>query len=165
MQYDYDVIVVGGGAGGATFAYACARAGKSVLLLERGSRYTTTSASHDEKAMLIDKRPYDDREFDVNGQTKRLYMGGILGGGTSLYGGALVRPSDQDFQPGKYYGKRIPRRSGTGRFPMRTSSRITPRPSNSTVLLAAARKTLPRCKNPPAAIRATLCPCTRSTSA
>ena len=109
MQYDYDVIVVGGGAGGATFAYACARAGKSVLVLERGNRYTTTSPSHDEKAMLIDKRPYDDREVDVNGTAKRLYMGGILGGGTSLYGGALVRPSEQDFQPGKYYGKRIPR--------------------------------------------------------
>ena len=109
MQYDYDVIVVGGGAGGATFAYACARAGKSVLVLERGNRYTTTSPSHDEKAMLIDKRPYDDREVDVNGRAKRLYMGGILGGGTSLYGGALVRPSEQDFQPGRYYGKRIPR--------------------------------------------------------
>ena len=109
MDYDYDVIVVGGGAGGATFAYACARAGKSVLLLERGSRYLTTTSSHDEKAMLIEKRPYDDREVDVNGKARRLYMGGVLGGGTSLYGGALVRPSDQDFQPGKYYGKRIPR--------------------------------------------------------
>ncbi len=109
MQYDYDVIVVGGGAGGATFAYACARAGKSVLVLERGSRYTTTSPAHDEKAMLIEKRPYDDREVAVNGKAKRLYMGGILGGGTSLYGGALVRPSEQDFQPGRYYGKRIPR--------------------------------------------------------
>jgi choline dehydrogenase-like flavoprotein len=109
VQYDYDVIVVGGGAGGATFAYACARAGKSVLVLERGNRYATTSPSHDEKAMLIDKRPYDDREVDVNGKAKRLYMGGILGGGTSLYGGALLRPSEQDFHPGRYYGKRIPR--------------------------------------------------------
>ena len=109
MQYDFDVIVVGGGAGGATFAYACARAGKSVLVLERGNRDLATSPSLDEKATLIDKRPYDDREVDVNGTAKRLYMGGILGGGSSLYGGALVRPSEQDFQPGRYYGKRIPR--------------------------------------------------------
>ena len=36
MPYDADVIVVGSGAGGATLAYGCARAGKSVLLLERG---------------------------------------------------------------------------------------------------------------------------------
>jgi choline dehydrogenase-like flavoprotein len=109
VLFDYDVIVVGGGAGGATFAYACARAGKSVLVLERGKRSTPTSLFHDEKAMLIDKRPYDDREVDVNGSARRLYMGGVLGGGTSLYGGALVRPSEEDFHPGKYYGKRIPR--------------------------------------------------------
>lgn len=109
MLYDFDVIVVGGGAGGATFAYACARAGKSVLVLERGSRYTSSSPAHDEQAMLIDKRPYDDRKVDVNGAARLLYMGGVLGGGTSIYGGALVRPSEEDFQPGKYYGKRIPR--------------------------------------------------------
>ena len=109
MLYDYDVIVVGGGAGGATFAYACARAGKSVLVLERGDRYIADGPSHDEKAMLIDKGPYDDREVNVNGTARRLYMGGILGGGTSLYGGALIRPSEQDFQPGRHYGKRIPR--------------------------------------------------------
>ena len=109
MLYDFDVIVVGGGAGGATFAYACARAGKSVLVLERGSKYTSTNPSHDEKAMLFDKKPYDDREVDVNGAARLLYMGGVLGGGTSIYGGALVRPSEGDFHPGRYYGKRIPR--------------------------------------------------------
>jgi choline dehydrogenase-like flavoprotein len=109
VLYDYDVIVVGSGAGGATFAAACARAGKSVLLLERGDRFSADGPSHDEKATLIDKGPYDDREVDVNGKARRLYMGGILGGGTSLYGGALLRPSEQDFQPGRYYGKRIPR--------------------------------------------------------
>ena len=84
-------------------------AGKSVLLLERGDRYPADGPSHDEKAILIDKGPYDDREVDVNGRARRLYMGGILGGGTSLYGGALLRPSEQDFQPGRYYRDRIPR--------------------------------------------------------
>jgi len=109
VQYDFDVIVVGGGAGGATFAYACARAGKSVLLLERGHPQAAAGAAFDEKAVLIEKGPYDDREVELNGRSRRLYMGGILGGGTSLYGGALIRPSEQDFQPGRYYGKRIPR--------------------------------------------------------
>jgi choline dehydrogenase-like flavoprotein len=109
LLYDFDVIVIGGGAGGATFAYACARAGKSVLVLERGEELAPESHCLDEQAVLIDKGPYDDREIDFNGKSKRLYMGGILGGGTSLYGGALIRPSEQDFQPGRYYGKRIPR--------------------------------------------------------
>ena len=109
MPYDCDVIVVGSGAGGATFAYACARAGKSVLLLERGSEYRLQQPIHDEQAILIDKRPYDDRQFLVNGSAKRLYMGGVLGGGTALFGAALLRPSRDDFHPGIYYGHRIPR--------------------------------------------------------
>ncbi len=141
MQYDFDVIVVGGGAGGATFAYACARAGKSVLVLERGNRDLATSPSLDEKATLIDKRPYDDREVDVNGTAKRLYMGGILGGGSSLYGGALVRPSEQDFQPGRYYRQaHSSRRSGSGQSLTRTSSRTTTKPNGSMASRDAERK-------------------------
>ena len=109
MLYDFDVIVVGGGAGGSSFAHACAEAGKSVLVLERGDRHSADVPHFDEQAVLIDKGPYDDRQVELNGIPRRLYMGGILGGGTSLYGGALLRPSEQDFQPGRHYGKRIPR--------------------------------------------------------
>jgi choline dehydrogenase-like flavoprotein len=36
-------------------------------------------------------------------------MGSGLGGGTALYGAALVRPSAADFHPGKHYGRRLPR--------------------------------------------------------
>ena len=118
MQYDADIIVVGSGAGGATLAYACARAGKSVLLLERGKPYPlrplgeglgVRESLHDEQAMLIDKEPYDDRIIDVNGLSRQLYMGGVLGGGTALFGAALMRPSRDDFHPGTSYGNRLPR--------------------------------------------------------
>jgi choline dehydrogenase-like flavoprotein len=109
MPYDFDVIVVGSGAGGGTFAHACARSGKEVLLVERGNRHTPTGRPHDEKAMLIDRLPYDDRPVQVNGAPHRLYMGGVLGGGTALYGAALMRPSADDFHPGKHYGNRLPR--------------------------------------------------------
>jgi choline dehydrogenase-like flavoprotein len=109
MPFDCDVIVVGSGAGGATFAYGCAKAGKSVLLLERGPKYVLPQPVHDEQAMLIDKKPYDDRQIEINGTSKRLFMGGVLGGGTALFGAALLRPSKNDFHPGKSYGERIPR--------------------------------------------------------
>jgi choline dehydrogenase-like flavoprotein len=109
MSYDFDVIVVGSGAGGGTFAYACARAGKEVLLVERGNKPVAKGPARDEKAMLIDREPYDDRPVLVNGSSHRLYMGSVLGGGTSLYGAALLRPSAEDFHPGKHYGRRIPR--------------------------------------------------------
>ena len=128
------------------------------------TRIWPTSPSHDEKAMLIDKRPYDDREVDVNGTAKRLYMGGILGGGTSLYGGALVRPSEQDFQPGRYYGKRIPRAiwdwpiSYADLEPYYTEAeRLYGVAGRGEEDFSPAAETLPR------AIRATLCRCIRST--
>jgi choline dehydrogenase-like flavoprotein len=109
MAFDADVIVVGSGAGGATLAYACARAGKRVLLLERGHPYLLPTPVHDERAMLIDKKPYDDRPVKVDGADRRLYMGGVVGGGTALYGAALMRPSRDDFHPGKSYNERLSR--------------------------------------------------------
>jgi choline dehydrogenase-like flavoprotein len=109
MARDFDLIVIGSGAGGGTFAFACALAGKSVLLLERGARFAPRSHTHDERAMLIEKKPYEDRPIVVNGAAARLYLGGVYGGGTALYGAALLRPSRDDFHPGRSYGKTIPR--------------------------------------------------------
>jgi choline dehydrogenase-like flavoprotein len=109
MDFDYDLIVVGSGAGGGTFAQACARAGKAVLLLERGRKPELSNGSHNERHTLIEKRPYDDRNIIVNRLVRRPYIGGVLGGGTSLFGAALLRPSREDFHPGRSYGDRIPR--------------------------------------------------------
>ena len=108
MPDDFDVIVIGSGAGGGTFAYACAREGKRTLLIERGRKAKAGQDGHDEQAMLIAKEPYDDRPIAVNGTSRRLYMGGVLGGGTALYGAALMRPSAADFHPGKHYRQRLP---------------------------------------------------------
>src|SRR5215831_318974 len=102
MPYDFDVIVIGSGAGGATFAHACTVAGKSTLLLERGDDYPVNGHCHDEQEMLIDKKPYDDRPVRVNGQARRLYTGGVFGGSTALFGAALMRPSPEDFHPGRF---------------------------------------------------------------
>lgn len=109
MGFDFDAIVIGGGAGGGAFAHACAVAGKKTLVLERGSRAVLDRVAQDERATLIEKRSYDDRSIAVNDIPSRLYMGGVLGGGTALYGGALLRPSSDDFHPGKHYSARLPR--------------------------------------------------------
>lgn len=109
MPYDFDAIVIGSGAGGAAFAHQFAAAGKSVLVLERGQRADARRTSTAERDTLIDKQPYDDRSIEVNESTMRLYMGGVLGGGTSLFGAALLRPADDDFHPGKHYAPRLAR--------------------------------------------------------
>jgi choline dehydrogenase-like flavoprotein len=109
MSLDFDVIVIGSGAGGGTAAYRCALAGKRILLVERGGRPTPGPGAHDERATLIEKRPYDDRTVRINGVPRRPYVGGGLGGGTALYGAALMRPSPEDFHPGQLYGPRLPR--------------------------------------------------------
>jgi len=109
MGFDFDAIVVGGGAGGGAFAHACAVAGKTTLLIERGSRAVLDRSAQDERATLIEKRSYDDRPVKVNDVSSRLYMGGVLGGGTALYGGALLRPARDDFHPGRHYSSRLSR--------------------------------------------------------
>ena len=107
MEYDFDVIVMGSGASGGTLAARLAESGHSVLMLERGTQAQAQPAN--EKTTLIDQRPYDDRTVSVNGEDLRLYMGSGPGGSTSVYGGALLRPSVDDFHPGKHYSERLPR--------------------------------------------------------
>jgi choline dehydrogenase-like flavoprotein len=109
MGCDFDVIVLGSGAGGGTFAHALSRAGKRVLVIERGDRAPANGPWLDEQTTLIDKKPYDDRSVCVNGTDRQLYIGGVVGGSTALYGAALMRPSEADFHPGKHYGERVPR--------------------------------------------------------
>jgi choline dehydrogenase-like flavoprotein len=109
MECDFDVVVIGSGAGGAAFAHACAAAGKRVLVLERGRRPVVDHSAHDEQTTLIEKRWYDDRRVAVNEVPSRLYMGGVVGGSTALFGGAMLRPSVDDFHPGRFYADRLPR--------------------------------------------------------
>ncbi|MCB2212729.1 GMC family oxidoreductase [bacterium] len=106
---DYDIIVIGSGAGGGTAAWALSRGGKRVLLLERGPRFEDPEAMQDEAETLIRMRPYENRDIWMNEKRRRLYVGGVSGGGTSLYGAALLRPSPEDFHPGRYYSRYIPR--------------------------------------------------------
>ncbi|MEI6540380.1 MAG: GMC family oxidoreductase N-terminal domain-containing protein, partial [Planctomycetota bacterium] len=116
MDADFDIIVVGSGAGGGALASVCASAGKNVLLVERGGLTSVNegaaalqpSSLHDEFTTLIQKLPYDDRSVILNSSPSQLYMGGLIGGGTSVYGGALLRPHPADFSPGRYYAQRIP---------------------------------------------------------
>ena len=66
MDADFDMIVIGSGAGGGTLAATCAAAGKNVLLVERGEMLPTLTnvasthpqSLHNEFNTLISKQPY-----------------------------------------------------------------------------------------------------------
>ncbi|MFM7055391.1 MAG: GMC oxidoreductase [Planctomycetota bacterium] len=110
---DCDVLVIGSGAGGGTLAARCAERGLSVIVVERGRPVRLPTGrpvgEEAEQRTLVRKEPYDDREILLGGRLQRLYTGGVAGGGTSLYGAALVRPREADFEPGRYYAGRIPK--------------------------------------------------------
>ena len=51
---DYDVIIIGSGAGGGTLAYALAPTGKRILLLERGDYVRREKENWDSRAVNVD---------------------------------------------------------------------------------------------------------------
>ncbi len=102
-------MVVGSGAGGGAMAYRLARRGWRVLIIERGFRLDAHPDSRSERAMFFERRASDDRPLLLNGKPNRLAIGGVTGGGTSLYGATLARPSPWDFEPGRLMAERLDR--------------------------------------------------------
>jgi len=80
----YDTIVIGSGAGGATLALRLARAGRSVLVVERGDWFRPTPGREDNDYLYDHAKPSDDLAF--------------VGGRTKFYGAALYRFRESDFR-------------------------------------------------------------------
>ena len=69
MTDDYDVIIVGSGAGGGTLAHRLAPSGKRVLILERGDWLPREVENWDAEAVFVDNRYVSaDTWFDERGQ-------------------------------------------------------------------------------------------------
>jgi choline dehydrogenase-like flavoprotein len=95
---DYDVIIVGTGAGGGTLARSLADTGKSILLLERGDwlpREPSNWLAHD---VFVDNRYVSpDTWYDNTGKAFQPQVHYFVGGATKLYGAALYRLREEDF--------------------------------------------------------------------
>jgi len=98
MTERYDVVIVGTGAGGGTLASSLARAGKRILLLERGDFLPREMTNWDPGPVFVDgKYMSKDTWYDSAGQPFQPQVHYFVGGATKMYGAALYRLRPGDF--------------------------------------------------------------------
>ena len=104
MTTNYDVIIIGSGAGGGTLARHLAPSGKSILLLERGDWLPREKQNWDATEVFI-KNIYVPKEtwYDKKGKAFQPGLHYWVGGATKVYGAALYRLRKEDFTELKHY--------------------------------------------------------------
>ncbi len=103
---EWDVVIVGGGMGGASAAYALVRAGHRVLLLEKGLADFAAAAGveveqEDPRERLQNGKWPTQLSARVDGALSHIWapLGCGLGGSSLLYAAALQRLDPRDFDP------------------------------------------------------------------
>ena len=98
MPGNYDVIIIGSGAGGGTLARSLAPTGKRILILERGDWLKREALNWDAKAVFVDNRYISpDTWYDSDGKAFQPQVHYFVGGATKMYGAALYRLRREDF--------------------------------------------------------------------
>ena len=98
MPEQYDVIIIGTGAGGGTLAHALAPSGKRILLLERGDFLPREMENWSPDEVFIEGRYVSPETwYDADGSGFQPQVHYFVGGATKLYGAALYRLRPEDF--------------------------------------------------------------------
>jgi choline dehydrogenase-like flavoprotein len=94
----FDVIIIGTGAGGGTLAYKLASSGKRILILERGDYVPREKDNWNPQVVNVDAR-YNTKEQwrDKDGKELHPHTNYYVGGNTKFYGAALFRLRKEDF--------------------------------------------------------------------
>jgi len=102
---DFDVIIIGTGAGGGTLARALAPSGLKLLLIERGDFLAREKANWD-AAAVFHRHRYHNAEpwLDGAGRSFHPVCGYHVGGDTKLYGAAVLRRRESDFDVVRHAG-------------------------------------------------------------
>lgn len=104
MSVDHDVVIIGSGAGGSAAAYRLTKAGKRVLLLEKGGFLPQDGSTLDVKTVFTTGRFKNQQPWqDLHG--KPFVPGEFynVGGKTKWYGAALLRFSRHEFEADPAY--------------------------------------------------------------
>jgi choline dehydrogenase-like flavoprotein len=104
-QNQFDVIIIGTGAGGGTLAWALAPTGKRILLLERGNYVPREKANWDSRFVNLEGK-YQTKEtwLDKDGKSLHPHTNYYVGGNTKFYGAALFRLRKEDFGELRHHG-------------------------------------------------------------
>lgn len=105
MSNHYDIIIIGSGAGGGTLLHALAPSGKRILCLERGDFLKREKQNWDPKSVFVDNRYHThEKWYDHKGKAFTPGMHYYVGGNTKVYGAALLRLRERDFDEVHHYG-------------------------------------------------------------
>lgn len=98
ISEQYDVIIIGTGAGGGTLAYKLAPSGKRILLIERGDYLPREQDNWNSHSVFTDGK-YTAKESWLDKEGKVFHPGihYYVGGNTKFYGAALLRFRKEDF--------------------------------------------------------------------
>jgi choline dehydrogenase-like flavoprotein len=102
---DFDVIIIGTGAGGGTLAWKLAPSGKRILLLERGDYLPREKENWNPLLVNVEGR-YQTKEVwrDAEGRELHPHTNYYVGGNTKFYGAALFRLREEDFGEIRHHG-------------------------------------------------------------
>jgi choline dehydrogenase-like flavoprotein len=102
-QETVDVVVVGSGMGGASFAAGLAPTGARILMLERGERLRDSEEARDARA-IFQRGVFRPQESWLDGDGRPFSPGNyyFVGGNSKFYGAVLIRYRAQDFEPIRY---------------------------------------------------------------
>ncbi len=93
------MIIIGTGAGGGTLAHRLASTGKRILVLERGDFLPREKANWSALEVYQQERYHThDQWYDPQGNAFRAQMSYWVGGNTKVYGAALLRFRERDFE-------------------------------------------------------------------
>ena len=101
----YDIIIIGSGAGGGTLARHLAPSGKKILLLERGGWLPREAENWSAESVFVQNRYISkDTWYDEKGKAFQPQVHYFVGGATKMYGAALFRQRKEDFGELKHHG-------------------------------------------------------------
>jgi choline dehydrogenase-like flavoprotein len=105
MNNNYDIIIIGTGAGGGTLLHRLKDSGKKILVLERGDYLPREKENWDTEEVFVNAR-YKAKEtwLDKNGKEFHPGIHYNVGGNTKVYGAALLRMREEDFGELKHHG-------------------------------------------------------------